>query len=398
MISLSNRPRVSALSFTQLQRDARVLRQIDALSTRYDVTAIGYGRLSEALAERATMQPLPPRPRSTGRKLHTLATLFAGKALGAAAYRAWYWGKPEHEAALRLLLASEPEVIHANDWDALPVAVRAAEQMGQQASARVVLDLHEYAPLQFENRWHWRTFGLPMVDSFLREGLPRVDAATTVCQMIAERYGDEYGVRPVVILNAPFMDASADFRATDPACIELIYHGAANADRQLHGMIEALALAEPRFRLNFMLVDPGGSSTRSLQRIANECAPDRVRFHPPVAPHEIARRIAEFDVGIFILPFTSFSYQAALPNKFFDFINAGLAVCIGPSPEMARLLRQYGNGFIAPSFEPRDVAALLNSLSAAQIDTAKRRSLVARQELNAEREQEKLLALYEEMA
>jgi hypothetical protein len=123
-------------------------------------------------------------------------------------------------------------------------------------------------------------------------------------------------------------------------------------------------------------------------------APGRVFFHQPVRPAEIVSRISEFDMGIFVLPFTSFSYWAALPNKFFDFIAAGLAVCIGPSPEMTQLVRQFGFGVVTRSFEPAEVADTLNRLSAADIDQMKLKALEAGDTLNADVEMAKLIALY----
>ena len=162
-------------------------------------------------------------------------------------------------------------------------------------------------------------------------------------------------------------------------------------------MIEAIALTAPHFHLNFMLVPSNQQYIEQLQKLSQQIAPDRVTFHDPVHPTEIVKRIQGFDIGFFLLPHTSFSYEAALPNKFFEFINAGLAVCIGPSPEMAHLAKQYQFGIVAPSFQPQAVANLLNNFEAAQIDQMKHHALQARLDLNADVEMAKLQALYAKM-
>ena len=47
----------------------------------------------------------------------------------------------------------------------------------------------------------------------------------------------------------------------------------------------------------------------------------------------------QYDVGVFLLP-ASFPNQVhVLPNKLFDYIQARLAVAIGPSHEMAEVVR-----------------------------------------------------------
>ena len=78
------------------------------------------------------------------RKIRTLVLLPLGRVVGGPAYEAWYWGREEHKQALDLLLKSDASFIHANDCDALPAAVRAAEATGAQG----VFDAHAYSPLE----------------------------------------------------------------------------------------------------------------------------------------------------------------------------------------------------------------------------------------------------------
>jgi glycosyltransferase involved in cell wall biosynthesis len=112
---------------------------------------------------------------------------------------------------------------------------------------------------------------------------------------------------------------------------------------------------------------------------------------------EIVERIAIFDMGIFLLPFSEFNSFAALPNKFFEFIASGLAVCVGPSPEMASLTREFGLGIVVESFDPENVARVLNSLRASDIDRMKLRAIGASKLLNADTEMAKLVDLYRQL-
>ena len=107
--------------------------------------------------------------------------------------------------------------------------------------------------------------------------------------------------------------------------------------------------------------------------------------------------ISTYDVGFFPLFPTNYNYHIALPNKFFDFIAAGLAICIGPSPSMAGIVNKFGNGVISPTFNPVDFAAILNRTSAFEWDEMKQASIEASKELNADIEMQKLLEIIDKL-
>ena len=388
---MSAPPLVAILSFTCIHMDARVLRQVRYLSAHYPVAVVGYGQLDPITAGSASMLPMPlPGGSSWTRKARTILLLPLGRAIGASAYDTWYWGRREHRLAFDLLRGSGASIIHANDWDALPAAVRAAEATG----AHVVFDAHEYSPLEREEQRRWRLLYKPMIHFFLVRYASTCAASVTVSDTIAARYGQEYGFHPIVVRNIPETAMAPAYRPVDPGQIRLVHHGNAMRNRHLELLIETVARADPRYTLHFMLIESSPGYLAELQALAQSLAPGRVLFHPPVPPSEVVARLAEFDMGIYLLPFTNFNNTSALPNKLFDFIAAGLAVCIGPSPEMAQVTRQYDLGAVAESFDPADAAAILNGLSVEEIDRMKQHAIAARSALNADAEMQKLTQLY----
>ena len=90
----------------------------------------------------------------------------------------------------------------------------------------------------------------------------------------------------------------------------------------------------------------------------------------------------------------SYNNHMALPNRFFDFMMAGLAVCVGPSPAMQQIVEQYGYGFATPSFEPSDIAVALNSQTPDRIVQMQKAAREAAKILNAENEMQKLKDYY----
>ena len=183
----------------------------------------------------------------------------------------------------------------------------------------------------------------------------------TVCQGIADQYRRDTGVTPVVLTNAPeYHDIRAEPESRpestdltrDAAKIRMIHHGAASPPREIERMILAMRHLDERFELDFLLV-PG-----SMAYIARLEA----RWRSQIQGFASCRRCrcaswcrfsSAYDIGVFLVPPTTFNLRHTLPNKFFEFIQARLAVAVGPSPEMARIVEQNGCGVVASRLHAR---------------------------------------------
>jgi glycosyltransferase involved in cell wall biosynthesis len=417
--------KICILSFSPIRQDARVLRQIRYLSEHYDVAVVGHDKPRESWFEspNITWHLIGPsnaradshneaRKKRNPRQIviekleGTLLMAFlrpvARKSLllgyyiklllgrvWSSIFESWYWNQPQHVHALEVISRIPCDAIHANDWQALPVAAEAA----RFHNAKLIFDAHEYAPLEFENRPYWNLIFKPIVSYFIRKYVPQVVASITVATSISERYEQEFSFHPFVILNDSSR-VSARRRELDFRHIHLIHHGIAARDRNLEIMIEALSFCDHRYTLNFMLIRNDPDYIDYLNTLARTSVPGRVIFHEPVLPGEIVQRVAEYDIGICVIAPTSYNYRVSLPNKFFDYIIAGLPVCIGPSPSMAEIVYKYGCGIVSPSFSPRDVADTLNNISLDQLKRMQRGSKEAANEINEEKEMSKLLQLY----
>ncbi len=384
---------ICILSFSPIYRDARVLRQVKYLSNYYDLEVIGYGephphwKNFENIKWHVVETPVS----SWIVKLAGLMFLALGR-LKTSFYDHWYWRERHRRLALELANANECDAYHANDWEALPVAAEAAKR----TNARLVFDAHEYAPLELENRWYWKPFFQETITYFIKQYASQVNASMTVAPLISKRYSEEFALDPIVVLNTP-EGIRLPTKKSDFDHIRLIHHGAAIRDRRLESLIQTIALCDPRYSLHFMLIDNDSNYLNQLKILADKLAPGRVAFHKPVKPEEIIFRISEYDIGFCLIAPTNYNYFVSLPNKFFDYIVAGLPVCVGPSPSMVEIVRKYGLGCIAPSFDPHDVAALLNSLTADQLSMMRLASQKAGQEVNADKEMGKLLELYDQL-
>jgi hypothetical protein len=92
---------------------------------------------------------------------------------------------------------------------------------------------------------------------------------------------------------------------------------------------------------------------------------------------------------------TNFNNKYALPNKLFEFIQGRLAICIAPSPEMVRIVKEFDLGVVAQDFSAESMGAAIKTLTTEKIDHFKARSAEHAYELSAERNRERFLRLIE---
>ncbi len=368
---------VAVLSFTNLETDPRVNRQIRWLASRYSVVAVG---LADPRIPGVRFVPCRFESRGFAGKLGVLLRLLFRR------HEAHYWSQAHHRQARELLSGMTLDAIVANDLEALPVVLAAAN------GSPVIMDAHEYAPREFDDRLWWRLLVQPYKTALCRRYLPKADAMVTVCGGIATEYHQRFGVQPGVITNAPDYE-ELEPHPTESTRIRMIHHGGAARSRRIETMVRMMDHLDARFELDLMLVPDAGGYVDELKRLA--AGNSRIRFLPPVPMREIARTISAYDLGLYLLEPSSFNNRMALPNKFFEFIQARLAVAIGPSPEMARVVRTHGLGVVADAFTPESLAEALNRLDASQIDAFKARSHAVARELSSERNAEQFLALVE---
>jgi glycosyltransferase involved in cell wall biosynthesis len=377
------RQRICIISYSPIKSDGRVLRQIEYLRCDYDLTVIGYGDPPSIAG--IDWRLFPPHRDTLLSKIVRNSLQIVGRALPPAydlleIARAQYW-------KARRAIPPDAAAILANDLSALPAAAHAARRTG----AKLIFDAHEYSPLEHETR-KFKLLETPYRTYLLRKYAPRADASMTVCAPIAERYAREFGLQPIVVMNAPPYQPVPP-HPVQPDRIRLIHHGIYSPDRHPDSMIRAVALADRRFELYFMLI-ARPDELDGLKRLADDIAPGRVFFVPPCAPAEIVSRIAEYDLGFCLIAPSSYNNQMSLSNKFFECVMAGLGVVIGQSPAMIDVASRFGFGCIAASFEPRDLAEALNALTTERIETLRANARAAARTLNADAEMGKVTALF----
>lgn len=140
-------------------------------------------------------------------------------------------------------------------------------------------------------------------------------------------------------------------------------HGMANG---LDAVLDAAAELKSRGRgdIKVVLIGQGKLKPALAQRVRRE-ALDNVVLHEPVGKQRLAGLLAGTDVGLQVLANVPVFYYGTSPNKFFDYIAAGLPVLNNYPGWLAEMIGRADCGFVAA---PENPAAFADALEQAADD------------------------------
>ncbi|MBN3583042.1 hypothetical protein JYB64_11650 [Algoriphagus aestuarii] len=338
--------KILILSYSEIHSDPRVLRQIALLeSLGFELVLSGLDYLGDHV-----FYPLTKSKSNLSRavKLGTMVGRVNRLRVKEFLYN----------SSLKELEKLKPKfgLIIANDAETWPVAIALKKK---HPKARIIFDAHEFYPGQFTDDLKWIWFHKRFSKFLCKNYIPKADLLITVCEGLAEAYTAFTSREIPVVLNAP--KYSSDLKPSPVGRkIRLIHHGIANRSRQIEKMIELMDYLDARFELNFMLMPTDKQYFEELI-LLSEGKP--IHFLDPVDTEAIPSFINQFDIGLFYLEPVNFNYTFALPNKFFEFIQARLAIAIAPSIEMKKILNREDIGVVSEEFDLSQLASRLNSLT-----------------------------------
>ncbi|MBI5952671.1 MAG: capsular biosynthesis protein [Chloroflexi bacterium] len=274
------------------------------------------------------------------------------------------------------LVAEKADLIISHDLMLLPLAFLVKTKV-----AKVMLDAREYYPRNFNDNWFWRMTRRPVNEHLCKTYLKMCNKVITVSPGLAEEYRREFGIEAEVVMSLP---ARHDLlpSLTQAGAIRMIHHGYANPSRKTELMLELMDYLDDRFTLDLMMMVTDVVYWNKIVDMAKKRA--NVRIIPPVPMTDIVKTINQYDVGLYLAFPTNFNVAYMLPNKLFEFIQARLAVAIGPSVEMKTIVEKYECGIVSQDFSPQSLAQELNKLDDGKITVLKQKSHQAALALNAE--------------
>lgn len=367
-MSDERRLRILCISFSDIAIDSRVLRQLDVLAEFGEVTTLCYGDKPAAATDHLEISSaLPSLPQTP------LGVL----KLAARRYRSVVLEAPAVKAAMVAVGRREFDIVVANEARALPLAFEVA------GSPKIWCDLHEWAPEERTHVFSWRVLVSPFMHWVCAKYLPRVDAATTINESIAEMYTQDFGVTPEIVRNAIAYRSDLSPSEPDLTAVRLVHSGGAVPGRNIESIVDAVELLGEGYTLDLYLIPSreGDSYWRNLRQQID--ASPRTTLHPPVKPEELPGTLNAYDLGVFALPPLTPNHRHMLPNKFFDFVQARLGMVFGPSVVTDKLIAEYELGAVTAGYAAQDIADTIRRLRPEAVAAFKRNADAAAKTLSS---------------
>jgi glycosyltransferase involved in cell wall biosynthesis len=165
--------------------------------------------------------------------------------------------------------------------------------------------------------------------------------------------------------------------------------------------LEELILSVPQFDSAELYLRGYGDLEPALRALVErEGLQGRVHFLPPADPRYMVESLAGFDIGVVPYRPTTLCHQYCLPNKVFEYLQAGLALAVSALPELERLVKETGTGELFDPERPDDIARAINALTkdARRLGEAQSKARLAAMRYTWETQGEPhLLACYREL-
>jgi len=194
--------------------------------------------------------------------------------------------------------------------------------------------------------------------------VPKLPEMITVCKSIADMFHEKYGIDVHVIRNIPMrkmLPASstrAEVGLDEKKHILVLQGSGINIHRGSEELVEAM-----RYLDDCQLVIIGGGDVLPIlkEKVAENHWDDRVKFFPRM-PYQKMMAITQLaELGFTLDRDTNLNYRFSLPNKLFDYIQAGVPIIASQLVEIKRIIDEYNVGTFIESHEPESIAMTIKN-------------------------------------
>ncbi|MDP4262090.1 MAG: glycosyltransferase [Bacteroidota bacterium] len=223
-----------------------------------------------------------------------------------------------------------------------------------------------------------------------KKTVPRFRLGYTVSESIAEEFSRRYGVNYSVIRN---MTRLRELNETVPKEKFLIYQGAVNEARAFEHLVPALKSINARL----VICGDGNFMPQLKELIKENKVEDKVELKGMLSPDELWAIAQKATIGMGVAENTGINQYLALPNKFFDYIHAGLPQIAMNFPEYQKINRQFEVAILLDDTNPERIAEAVNNLllNTVLYQRLRQNCLQARLILNWQQEEKRLLDFYQ---
>ena len=283
-----------------------------------------------------------------------------------------------------ILLFSKYDFLLSNDLDTLlcnSLAARIRRKRMYYDSHELFTEMPELQNQNFKKR----------IWAFIEKiSIRKSYASYTVCQPIADYYNKKYGINMQVIRNVPTKkELIIPYNERKNV---LIYQGALNLERGIEIMISAM-----QYLSDYQLIIAGkGDVENDLKKLCSELKlDDKIVFTGNIDIFTLHKYTQQAKIGFSLEQGKSMNYKFALPNKIFDYIQAETPIICADLPEMRKLVENFKIGEVFSEKDSKSLAELVKKIIAENADYYSQNCNLAKEILNWENEEKKLLTIYQ---
>lgn len=292
------------------------------------------------------------------------------------------------------LLLKKVHVLHANDLDTLlPMWL-----LSKLKKVPLVYDSHEFflGVPEIQNKKMVK-FIWKLIERII---FPRLKHVFTVNESIAKLYQNAYNVNVKVLRNVPeqtkidLIKTKSNLNLPSQKPVVILQGSGINVDRGAEELLEAIALQDQFF---LCVIGKGDVFEKLRERALRQDLSKKTMFIDAIPYEEMMQYTMLSDIGVSLDKPNNLNYEYSLPNKFFDYIKAGIPVVSSHLIEIRKLVEQFNCGAMTTSHDPHDI---LDALQYAfkNKSSFKKGILQAKEELVWEKEVINLINCYQAIA
>lgn len=376
----SRKPKVLMLLKNTFTHDARVEREAEALiNNGNSVTVVCYS--APGLSKRETKLGIQViRVKRFGNLVRSIgdptdSTISSGKVNGIQTLiRSQLWKLAKSFANLSVYryieriadrkmftvaISEKPNYVHAHDLETLEVGSKISKHLG----IPLVYDSHEMASGRNLASKKANLRAKNLEQSLIHFADLVIMASSGYAQRATELYGN---INIEVIRNVPKLQTYIDptlnlseIHNIPKEALLLVHQGALLPNRGIEQTIESLILLP-----NAVLIIIGyGSHASHLHKFAHTLnLSDRVYFHGAVKPSDLIPLASSADVGVCTIVGESDSYRHSMPNKFFEYAQAGIPIIASDYEGMGTVVVHHELGVVCDPLSPASIAVAISKL------------------------------------
>lgn len=244
------------------------------------------------------------------------------------------------DAVVQAIVTEQPDVIHANDLDALIPSYIASKKLG----CRLIYDSHEICceTGYYDKYWLYDQ----MMKKIERHIVKRCDKMICVSHSAAGYFQELYQMeKPVVITNCILQKNVLSEYPQKHEGFEVLNHGVLHESRGLEMMRDSCEAFRQYPEIRMAARGYGGIEKQLKEQVAREQL-DNFLFYPPVDPNMLIPEAARSHVGVAVTLPVCLNFKLSVSNRLFEYAAAGLPVIMSDIPEHRNLNEQYHFGVI----------------------------------------------------